>query len=74
MMFTKEEREEQLLVLLGSVGELLDAGRCFTGNTLAAYLRLREVPEWIAFQEAFHKTETCFIRYRYLREDEKPPA
>jgi len=73
-MFTEEERQEQLLELLASVGELLDAGRCFTGNTLATYLRLKDVPEWIAFQETFDKAETCFIRYRYRREDENPPA
>jgi hypothetical protein len=74
MMFTERERDEQLLVLLASVAELLDAGRCFTGKTLAAYLRLKDIPEWIAFQETFEKAETNFIRYRYLRENDKRPA
>jgi dimeric dUTPase (all-alpha-NTP-PPase superfamily) len=65
MMKTEEERQEQLLELLVSVGELLDAARCFTHNTVATYLRLKNVPEWIAFQETFHKAETCFIRYSF---------
>jgi hypothetical protein len=67
-MFTEEERQEQLLELLVSVGELLDAGRSFKGDILAAYLRLKDVPEWIAFSEAFDKAEICFIGYRFHRE------